>query len=131
MLAHRPKLQDVNFQKEKKMNYSARVKIRLTQEEKERLQAKAAAADMNLSQYMRAIVDRKKIVVAPELPQLVRQLIRIGTNTNQILLVNQVYGNASTETAGEIEKNLSAITDLTSQLVTEIKCRKDTTRYKL
>lgn len=113
------------------MNYSARVKIRLTQEEKERLQAKAAAADMNLSQYMRAIVDRKKIVVAPELPQLVRQLIRIGTNTNQILLVNQVYGNESTETAGEIKKNLSAITDLTSQLVTEIKCRKDTTRYKL
>ena len=113
------------------MNYSARLKIRLTPDEKERLQAKAAAANMSLSQYMRAVVDRQKIVVAPELPKLVRQLIRIGTNTNQILLVNQVYGNASAETAGEIEKNLSAITDLTSKLVTEIKCRKDTTRYKL
>lgn len=111
--------------------YTERLKLRMTQEEKQRLQDKAAAADMNLSEYMRALIDRQKIVVAPELPHLLRQLIRVGTNVNQILLVNQVYGNASAETVGETEKNLSAITDLTSKLVTEIKCRKDTTRYKL
>ena len=111
--------------------YTERLKLRMTAEDKKRIQDKAAAADMNLSEYVRALIDRQKIVVAPELPHLLRQLIRVGTNVNQILLVNQVYGNASAETVGETEKNLSAITDLTSKLVTEIKCRKDTTRYKL
>ena len=113
------------------MIYTERLKLRLTPEEKQRLQDKAAAAHMNLSEFMRAVVDRKKIVVAPELPQLLRQLIKIGTNVNQILLVNQVHGNASAETVGETEKNLSAITNLTSDLITEIKCRKEKSRKKI
>ena len=112
-------------------NYTARLKLRLTEDEKKMFQEKAAAANMNMSEYVRALVERKKIVVAPELPELLRQIIKIGTNVNQILLVNQTYGNASDAVTDEVKKNLSAITDKVSDLVTECKCRKDRTRYKL
>lgn len=111
--------------------YTARVKLRMTAEEKKMIQDKAAAADMTVSEYLRALIDRKKIVVAPKLPELLRQIIRIGTNVNQILLVNENYGAASKKTAEKVKNNLSAITNTVSDLVTEIKCRKDTTRYKL
>lgn len=111
--------------------YTARLKLRMTAEDKKRIQDKAAAAGMTMSEYVRALVDRKKIVVAPELPELLRQIIRVGTNVNQILLVNENYGTASRETAEEVRNNLSAITFKLSDLIDEIKFRKDTTRYKL
>ena len=135
MLATPQKLQELIIQLEKRImnngNYTARLKLRLTDDEKKMFQEKAAAANMNMSEYVRALVNRKKIVVAPELPELLRQIIKIGTNVNQILLVNQTYGNASDAVTDEVRKNLSAITDKVSDLVTECKCRKDRTRYKL
>ena len=111
--------------------YTERLKLRMTAEDKKRIQDKAAAADMTVSEYLRALIDRKKIVVAPELPELLRQIIRIGTNVNQILLVNENYGTASKESTEKVRSNLSAVTAAVSDLVTEIKCRKDTTRYKI
>lgn len=111
--------------------YTARLKLRMTAEDKQKIQDKAAAANMTVSEFMRALVDRKKIVVAPELPELLRQIIRVGTNVNQILLVNENYGAASKESTEEVKRNLSAVTAAVSDLVTEIKCRKDTTRYKI
>ena len=135
MLATPQKLQELIIQLEKRImnngNYTARLKLRLTDDEKKMFQEKAAAANMNMSEYVRALVNRKKIVVAPELPELLRQIIKIGTNVNQILLVNQTYGNASDAVTDEVRKNLSAVTDAVSDLVTECKCRKDRTRYKL
>lgn len=111
--------------------YTARLKLRMTAEDKKRIQDKAAAAGMTMSEYVRALVDRKKIVVAPELPELLRQIIKIGTNVNQILLVNENYGTASRETVEEVRNNLSAITYKLSDLIDEIHHRKDRTRYKL
>lgn len=111
--------------------YTARLKLRMTAEDKMMIQSKAAAANMTVSEYLRALIDRKKIVVAPELPELLRQIIRVGTNVNQILLVNENYGTASKESTEKVKSNLSAITAAVSDLVTEIKCRKDRTRYKI
>ena len=112
-------------------NLTARLKLRMTAEDKKMIQSKAAAAGMTMSEYVRALVNRKKIVVAPELPELLRQIIKIGTNVNQILLVNENYGTAPREVTEETKKHLAAITDKVSDLVTECKCRKDRTRYKL
>lgn len=111
--------------------YTARLKLRMTVEDKKMIQDKAAAANMTMSEYVRALVDRKKIVVAPELPELLRRIIKIGTNVNQILLVNETYGTASREVTEEVKSNLSAVTAAVSDLVTECKCRKDRTRYKI
>lgn len=111
--------------------YTSRVKLRMTAEDKKMIQGKAAAAGMTMSEFARALVDRKKIVVAPELPELLRQIIKIGTNVNQILLVNENYGTASRETAEEVRNNLSAITFKLSDLIDEVHNRKDRTRHKL
>lgn len=111
--------------------YTARLKLRMTAEDKKMIQDKAAAANMTVSEFVRALVDRKKIVVAPELPELLRQIIRIGTNANQILLVNENYGTASREVTEKVKSNLSAVTAAVSDLVTECRCRKDRTRYKI
>lgn len=111
--------------------YTARLKLRMTAEDKKMIQDKAAAANMTMSEFVRALVDRKKIVVAPELPELLRQIIRVGTNVNQILLVNENYGTASKENVEKVKSNFSSVTAAVSDLVTEIKCRKDTTRYKI
>ena len=100
----------------------------MTAEDKKMIQDKAAAANMTVSEFVRALVYRKKIVVAPE---LLRQIIRVGTNVNQILLVNENYGTASKESVEKVKSNLSSVTAAVSDLVTEIKCRKDTTRYKI
>jgi len=108
--------------------YTARLKLRMTAEDKKMIQDKAAAANMTVSEFVRALVYRKKIVVAPE---LLRQIIRVGTNVNQILLVNENYGTASKESVEKVKSNLSSVTAAVSDLVTEIKCRKDTTRYKI
>lgn len=135
MLAPLQKIQEVRIAiGERIMNddrYTARLKLRMTAEDKKRIQSKAAAANMTMSEYVRALVDRKKIVVAPELPELLRQIIRVGTNVNQILLVNENYGTASSEAVEEVRSNLSAVTAAVSDLVTECRCRKDTTRYKI
>ena len=69
--------------------YTARLKLRMTAEDKKMIQDKAAAANMTVSEFVRALVYRKKIVVAPELPEFLRQIIRVRTNVNQILLVNE------------------------------------------
>ena len=108
--------------------YTARLKLRMTAEDKKMIQDKAAAANMTVSEFVRALVYRKKIVVAPE---LLRQIIRVGPNVNQILLVNENYGTASKESVEKVKSNLSSVTAAVSDLVTEIKCRKDTTRYKI
>lgn len=135
MLAPLQKIQEVRSSiGERIMNderYTERLKLRMTAEDKKMIQDKAAAADMTVSEYLRALIDRKKIVVAPELPELLRQIIRVGTNVNQILLVNETYGTASREVTEEVKSNLSAVTAAVSDLVTECKCRKDRTRYKI
>ncbi len=115
----------------KKEKLDARVKLILTAEEKKRIQDKAAAAGMNVSQFLRACIQRKRIVVAPELPELCRQIIRVGVNTCQVLNVYREQDGADPAQVERIEKNLTAIQYLTGDLIREIQNRKDRTRYKL
>ena len=63
------------------------VQLRMTHLEKEKLIQQSAEARMTMTQYILALSEQKKIVVADELPELCRQIIRIGTNVNQIALV--------------------------------------------
>ena len=98
--------------------YTERLKLRMTVEEKQELQAKAAKANMTVSAYLRALINNKKIVVAPDLPKLVVQTIKIGVNVNQILNVAKASGTISQEKIAEIEKQNAenAINRLSSKL---------------
>jgi predicted DNA binding CopG/RHH family protein len=136
MLATTQNLHDLkNSNGEKMMDkhkpYTERLKLRMTVEEKQELQAKAAKANMTVSKYIRALINNKKIVVAPDLPKLVVQTIKIGVNVNQILNVAKASGTISQEKIAEIEKQYTDIQNLTGDLIREVYYRKDRNRYKI
>ena len=114
----------------KQTQCTERVHLRMTAEEKQEIQAKAEQADMTVSEYIRALIDNKKIVVAPDLPRLAVQIIRIGVNVNQICNVAKDCGIPQ-EQIQAIEKQWTKIQDLLSELIKEIKERKDKNRYKI
>ena len=115
----------------KQSRYTERVHLRLTAEEKQLFLTKAEQANMKVSDYIRALVNNKRIVVAPDLPKLAVQLIKIGVNVNQICNVARKCGTVPQERIEETEKHLAAIQDKLSELITEIQDRKDRTRYKI
>lgn len=111
--------------------YTERLHLRLTAEEKQMFLTKAAEADMKVSDYIRALVNNKRIVVAPDLPKLVVQIIKINTNVSQILHVAEDSGTVSAERIQEIQNRMSNIQDLTSDLIKEVHYRKDRNRFKI
>ena len=115
----------------KQSQYTERVHLRLTAEEKQMFLDKAEQANMNVSDYIRALVNNKRIVVAPDLPKLAVQIIKIGVNVNQICNVAKDCGTVSHELIAETENHLAAIQNKLSELITEIQDRKDRTRYKI
>ena len=60
---------------------------KMLQKEKEELREKAKQSNMNMSEYIIALSENKKIIVAQGLPQLSLELKRIGVNINQIAMV--------------------------------------------
>lgn len=114
----------------KQSRYTERVHLRLTAEEKQMFLTKAEQANMNVSDYIRALVNNKRIVVAPDLPKLVVQIIRIGVNVNQICNVAKDCGIPQ-EQIQTIENQWTNIQDLVSDLIKEIQERKDKNRYKI
>ena len=66
---------------------NARIEVRCYKKEKEELREKAKQANMNMSEYIIALSENKKIIVAQGLPQLSLELKRIGNNINQIAMV--------------------------------------------
>lgn len=97
---------------------NARVKITLKQTEKIKIQKKAKLANMNMSEYIRALINERKIVVTNELPELNLEILRIGTNINQIVSIaeqqknyfeNQIEINKIQESIKEVKKIMTQI----------------------
>ena len=97
-----------------------RLELRLTPSEKEKLSAQAAEARMSMSQYLLALSEQKKIIVAEGLPELCVQLIKIGTNVNQIALVANTHHTVSEKQIESVNNNLTKIQDLLSKLIDTI-----------
>lgn len=116
----------VNQKSTERLGFMARIKtehitLRLTPLEKEKLSAKAAEARMNMSQYLLALSEQKKIIVADELPELCRQIIRIGTNVNQITAVANTHKSVSEKQLDIVNLNLIEIQNLLGKLIDTIK----------
>lgn len=97
---------------------NARVKITLKQTEKIKIQKKAKLANMNMSEYIRALINERKIVVTNELSELNLEILRIGTNINQIVSIaeqqknyfeNQIEINKIQESIKEVKKIMTQI----------------------
>ncbi|WP_303805886.1 plasmid mobilization relaxosome protein MobC [Ruminococcus flavefaciens] len=50
---------------------------------------------MSMSKYLLALSEQKKIIVVEDLSEFIRQLIKIGTNVNQVTLVANTYRTVS------------------------------------
>jgi hypothetical protein len=106
-------------------NKIAQVHLRYTLEEKERLEARAAEARMNMSQYILALSEQKKIIIADELPELCRQIMKIGTNVNQIALVANTHKSVSEKQLEAVNENLMNVKDLLIKMIDTIQNSKD------
>ena len=106
-------------------NKNERISLRFTQSEKENLMAKSQQARMNMSQYILALSEQKKIIVAEELPELCRQIIKIGTNVNQIVMVANSNKSVSDRQIDIVNQNLIKIQNLLGDLIDVIQNSKD------
>jgi len=93
---------------------TARAYVWLTPLEKETWNAKAAAAGMNLNEYIRCCVERRKIILTP--PEINRitamELSRIGVNLNQqVRAMNTAI--ASGQYISNIDEALATVNEVT------------------
>ena len=102
-----------------------RVHLRMTKEQKENLVTRAAESRLSMSQYLLALSEQKKIIVADGIPELCRQLIKIGTNVNQIALVANTHKTVSEKQLQTVNDNLVNIQNLLGKLIDTIQNSKD------
>ena len=101
------------------------VTLRLTPSEKEKLSSQAAKARLSMSQYLLALSEQKKIIVAEGIPELCTQLIKIGTNVNQIAMVANTYKTVSEKQIKIVNDNLIEVQNLLGKLLDTIKNTSD------
>ncbi len=97
-----------------------RFELRMTITEKEKLLAKAKEANMNMSQYIIALSENKKIVVAENIPQLLVEITRIGTNINQIAHVCNSQKYVQTEQLTEINRLMQDVKSAMNKILHEL-----------
>ena len=87
------------------------INFRISLEEKKKLQAKAKQAHMSISSYIIALSENKKITVAENIPELLLEITRIGTNINQIAHIgnSQKYVNKQ-----QLDEVLNLLEDIES-----------------
>ena len=81
------------YMSEEKKN--CQLNLRLTPSELRELQKKAEISHMSVSGYIMTLSENKKITVAENIPELLLEITRIGTNINQIAHIgnSQKYVN--------------------------------------
>lgn len=102
-----------------------RLELRLTLEQKQKLAEISKKSRMNMTEYIVAISEQKKIIVADGVPELLKQIIKIGTNVNQITMVANSNHSVSSKQIEIVNDNLIKIQNLISNLIDEIKNSKD------
>ena len=102
-----------------------RLELRLTPIQKEKLVELSKQSRMNMTEYIIAVSEQKKIIIADGMPELLKQIIKIGTNVNQITMVANSNKSVSSKQIDIVNDNLLKIQNLISDLIDEIKNSKD------
>lgn len=97
---------------ENKERKTAQINIRLTEVEKEKIEKKAAAANMTVSRFLVQSATKKKVINHDNLLSLLREINRIGTNINQATRIMNTYHPDDTEDFEYIEKEFSKVKKL-------------------
>lgn len=107
-------------------NKIAQIHLRCSPEEKEELERLASEARFSLSQYVIAIAKQKKIYYVDNyLAELCRQIIKVGTNVNQIALVANTHKTVSEKQLETVNQNLIKIQQLLSDTIDTIQNSSD------
>lgn len=92
------------------------IKLRVTSNEKKLIKEKAKNANMNVSEFLINLAQRKRIVVIDELPQLLSDIYGVAININQIArvansqkFVNKATVDKLTDEADEIKSKVNEI----------------------
>lgn len=101
------------------------VHFRLTPEQKDMLTNKAKASRLTVTEYLLAVAERKKIYVVDGLPELCVQIIKIGTNINQVTHTINAQKTVSDKQVEYLNSSLIEIQNLLGKLIDEIKSSSD------
>ena len=78
-----------------------------------------------MSKYILALSEQKKIYVIDGLPELIVQIIKIGTNVNQVAFVANMYKSVSSEQIAMLRKELNEVEQLLKKLIITVAKSKD------
>lgn len=104
---------------------TSEIHLRMLPTEKEEIRQKAEAARLTVTDYIKALSAQKKIYVIEDVPELVVEITRIGTNINQVAAVANAHKTVSEYQIRELKKELKKIQDMLSELLKEIYSIKD------
>ena len=96
------------------------INFRISLEEKKKLQAKAKQAHMRISSYIIALSENKKITVAENIPELLLEITRIGTNINQIAHIGNSQKYVNKQQLDEVLNLLEDIESIMQKILSEI-----------
>ena len=97
------------------------IEIRVPPDEKEKLRGDAEKSRMNMSNYILRLSEQKKIYAVDGIPELIKQIIRIGTNVNQIVMVANTNKSVSEKQIETVNFNLTKIQKLLADMIEVIK----------
>ena len=105
-----------NYQKKKIIKKGRNVTIRFDQETFDKIEATARAADLSVSEYIRRMVTKGKVVIhqevvaeVPMLKKLIADFGKIGSNLNQIA---HHYNGGGVRSREMYERTQRAISEL-------------------
>lgn len=99
---------------------SCRVYLRVTPSELNELKKKAEIAHMSVSSYIVYLSENKKITVAENLPELLLEITRIGTNINQIAHIGNSQKYVNKQQLDEVLNLLEDIESIMQQILSEL-----------
>lgn len=98
----------------------AEVHIRISTEEKRKLKEKALQANMTMSKYILFLSENKKIYTVDQLPKLIFEISKIGTNINQVVHGINYEHRVSGSDIKVLQDKLTEVQDLLLKLVNEL-----------
>lgn len=86
-----------------------RIEIRLLPAEKEKIEQSAAALHMTVTDYIRACCLRKRVMDTSWVPEITKQIVKIGVNVNQIATVANTNHSVSDRQIDLVNENLIGV----------------------
>lgn len=99
---------------------NCQLNFRLTPSELKELQKKAEQAHMSISSYIIHLSENKKIIVSENIPRLLVEVTRIGTNINQIAHIGNSQKYVNKQQLDEVASLLEDVKSIMQKILSEL-----------